>query len=157
MMRKILAFGLLVLVAATAFAQGFDMDYLRKNFSEAFKNEQKCHELLEKLEKQTAKTPTQKAYYGGLQMGLAKYTTNVLDKMDFFKKGKKWVDEAISAEPNNVEIRFIRYSLQSNLPRILNYNNELEEDRKFIEAHLNEVKGENFRANIRKFLDEKGK
>lgn len=57
-------------------------------------------------------------------------------KLNIFNKGKDYIEMAVQFEPQNLEIRFVRFTIQSNIPAILNYDN-LEEDKDFILKKLN--------------------
>ena len=54
----------------------------------------------------------------------------------------------------NVEIRFIRYAVQSKLPTALGYNKNKTEDKAFIMANLSQIKNEQFKNEILKYLQE---
>ena len=45
------------------------------------------------------------------------------------------MEQAVIEEPENIEIRFLRYTIQTNIPDFLNYDN-LKEDRQFILENL---------------------
>jgi tRNA A37 methylthiotransferase MiaB len=46
----------------------------------------------------------------------------------------------VNALPNNIEIRFLRYSIQSNTPAFLGYSKNLKEDRKvMVSAFFNKA------------------
>ena len=52
------------------------------------------------------------------------------------KEGKALIEGAIGKEPQNIELRMIRLSVQEHLPKIVPYRANIEEDRKFIQDHL---------------------
>jgi hypothetical protein len=45
---------------------------------------------------------------------------------------KNSIKKAIARDPLNLEMRFIRYSIQSNLPAFLGYRDELDTDKQFL-------------------------
>ena len=51
------------------------------------------------------------------------------------KEGKPLIEEAIAGQPDNVELRLIRLSVQENLPKIVPYRNHIAEDKAFIIAN----------------------
>jgi uncharacterized protein YfkK (UPF0435 family) len=53
--------------------------------------------------------------------------------MDSFEKK---ISKAVNAMPNNIEIRFLRYSIQSNTPAFLGYSKNLKEDRNVMVSAL---------------------
>ena len=61
--------------------------------------------------------------------------------MRTFKEGVKWIEFAITKEPNNIEIRLVRLSVQENVPGITHYNKNIKEDAAFITYHYKEQSG----------------
>ena len=62
----------------------------------------------------------------------AKYTLNPVNKLDRFNKGKELIRTAFSRDTLNLEMRFIRFSIQSNLPSFLGYRGNLDQDKRFL-------------------------
>jgi hypothetical protein len=48
------------------------------------------------------------------------------------------IEYAVASEPNNIEIRMIRLSVQENVPMIVNYRGKKKEDKKFLLDHYKE-------------------
>ncbi|TAG92992.1 MAG: hypothetical protein EAZ20_02050 [Bacteroidetes bacterium] len=106
-----------------------DLDEIRKLFSEAAESQLKSSKLYTLLQNETGKIPILLAYRAGAEALQAKHSWNVLTKwtkiaqaMDLFKK-------AVDFSPNDIEIRFLRYSIQNNTPTILGYSENLTEDK----------------------------
>ena len=74
-------------------------------------------------------------YKGAVTMVLAKYYFNPLIKYGYFKRGKKLVEKAISRDSANIEMRYLRFTLQSNLPAFLGYSSQLKTDKDFLANH----------------------
>lgn len=88
--------------------------------------------MIEELELSKEKSVIALAYLGAYQTVWANHIFNPLTKLATFKKGKKNIELAISKEPENIEIRYIRFSVQKNAPSFLGYNSHLKEDRDFL-------------------------
>jgi hypothetical protein len=86
---------------------------------------------LEKLDREES-TNIIEAYKGGLTMKKSDYLKSAAKKIATFKAGHKLLESAIKAEPNNVEYRFIRLTIQENAPKILKYNKNITEDKALI-------------------------
>lgn len=76
--------------------------------------------------------PVLVCYKGANEMIQAKYALNPFVKLAKFNKGKALLIKAIGRDTLNLEMRFIRYSIQSNLPAFLNYGDELGADKRFL-------------------------
>jgi len=72
------------------------------------------------------------AYKGAVTMVQAKYTFNPITKFLCFKRGKNLVEKAISRDSADIEIRYLRFTLQSNLPGFLGYSSQLKTDKDFL-------------------------
>lgn len=72
------------------------------------------------------------AYKGAALTMKSKYTKPVKEKIRLFKEGARLLDGAIAENPNNLEMRVIRLSIQENVPKFLKYQSNIEEDRRII-------------------------
>ena len=59
-------------------------------------------------------------------------------KISRFKEGAKLLEATLKSDPNNIEIRMIRLSIQEDVPGITGYKKNIKEDKKFITAHYSE-------------------
>ncbi|MBL3656263.1 hypothetical protein [Fulvivirga sediminis] len=73
-----------------------------------------------------------KAYKGTLLMTKAGLVNGPMNKLDHFKEGRELLEDAIESRNANVEYRFLRLTIQEHVPGILNYNDEIEEDKALI-------------------------
>ncbi len=106
---------------------------LHKLFERAAVNQFSCDSLVNYCSQE--KTLKQKAYLGAGLILKAKHVNSPFSKFSFFKKGKRKLDGVINKKPNFVEFRWLRYCLQKNAPRFLNYNENISEDRSFIKKN----------------------
>ncbi len=70
----------------------------------------------------------------------------------YFKKGKRHLESAVSKAPENLEIRFLRYTCQVEMPHFLGYNKNITEDKKFILEHYKESKDVILVSQIKQYL-----
>lgn len=108
-----------------------DMHSLRAGLEKAVQDKKLCAEMLESLE------PLQDealylAYLGAYQAIWANHLLNPFAKLATFKKGKKNINQAVSVAPKNIEIRFVRLTIQQNAPSFLSYQQHKQEDAVFI-------------------------
>jgi hypothetical protein len=92
----------------------------------------------EKLKTLTSnqKTPLFKAYHGMSYALIAKHSNGPFKKLELVKKGMEHINSAVKAEPQNIEIRFLRFSIESKAPSFLGISEHLEEDKKFLVNEL---------------------
>lgn len=80
------------------------------------------------------------AYYAAAEMTSAQYKINPASKISAFNSGKKILETAVKKDPANIEIRYIRFTIQSNAPSFLGYNKAVKEDRSYILNNLQDLK-----------------
>ncbi len=81
----------------------------------------------------------QKGYEGALNCKIANFETTPFDKLSYFKKGALLIESAIKAEPNNIELHFLRLMIQENAPSIVRYNSEIQKDTKLIKEGMKSI------------------
>ena len=116
------------------------LEEIRSQFPKALSDRELCENLITSLTKKQNTSSTEKAYLGALQTIWANHTKSPISKWKTFQKGKDNLETAVQQSPNNVEIRLLRYSIQSNCPRFLNYYRDTEKDKAYIQQHKGEIK-----------------
>jgi hypothetical protein len=71
------------------------------------------------------------AYKGAGRTMMADCVFSPIRKQKYFNEGKELIEGAVSLAKNNIEVRFLRFIVQSNLPGFLGYDS-LDEDSKFL-------------------------
>lgn len=114
-----------------------------------------CVEFLEVMTLHKDDDPTSQGYFALATMLQAKLHGNPFTKLSFFNKGKKILEETIQENPGNIELRFLRFAVQTEVPGILLYFNEIEADRAMLDEHLLHAK-DGLAERIKKFYELKG-
>ncbi|WP_316767914.1 hypothetical protein [Pedobacter frigiditerrae] len=91
-------------------------------------------------------------YKGAAQMMEAKYAFSPITKFSKFNKGKVAIEKAILKDPKQIEIRFIRFSIQTNLPFFLGYNEAIKTDKEMLINSINKIEDDNLKQNIVNYL-----
>lgn len=91
-------------------------------------------------------------YRGVSEMMGAKYVINPIVKLNKFKKGKTFIEGAVQKDPDNPEIRFLRFSVQTNLPAFLGYHYDIAMDKKKLLDSVHTVADPELKKNIMKYL-----
>ena len=119
----------------------------------ATSNEEACTKMISLLAPfNETNNPLLFGYRGGATMLMAKHAFNPFSKLSYFKKGKLMLESAINADQTNVELRFLRYTIQTNVPGFLNYNSDKNLDRTFISQSLPKLKDQELKKVISEFL-----
>lgn len=121
----------LLVVFLVFLVSGFtSSDFVRSEFYTVFQegSEETIEHYLDKIESNQDLI----AYNGALYLKLSGLQKGASKKFNTFKKGKLLLDSTIEKEPTNTEWRFLRFVIQENVPPILNYNSQIEEDKAII-------------------------
>ena len=134
-------------------ALGMDIVMVRKMFYEAACSRPKTEELLRLLSHSENQQAFILAGYAGMcHMLLARYSYNPVFKLASFSKGKAMLEHAISSDKSNVELRFLRLSVQLNVPAFLGYSGELEQDKRFILREYATLADADLKGRIRSLM-----
>ena len=63
------------------------------------------------------------------------------------------LEKAIEFDQKNVELRFLRYTIQTNVPSFLNYSEDKERDKLFLVQSLNSLKDQKLKNIISNYLN----
>jgi hypothetical protein len=124
------------------FSSNQSISEIRKLYASATSCEANAKEFASKLaDVQKDDNKTLVAYKGASLTIASKLEKKVSDKSKKFKEGSSLIEYAVANEPNNIEIRLIRLSVQENVPKIVNYRANKKEDAKFLLDHFSEQSG----------------
>jgi hypothetical protein len=151
-MKNTLCF-LLIFCSSLVYAKVPAIKDVRIMLHNATSNEEACNKLISLLLPfNETNNPLLLGYKGGATMLMAKHAFNPFSKLSYFKKGKVMLESAIKADRNNVELRFLRYTIQTNVPGFLNYSSDKNLDRTFITQSLPKIKDQELQKIISAYL-----
>jgi hypothetical protein len=107
---------------------------IRKHLPEAFNDKDACNEMLRKYRPVETSDPVLNGYIGGLYIAHSKHAP-LTGKISALKTGTSMLENSIKQKPNNIELLFLRLTIQLNLPTFLGYNDNIDSDRKFVLAN----------------------
>ena len=132
-MKRFIISGLLFF-STSSFSDVPSINQVRSLFEEAVTQKSSCIKLIKLLEScSETNFPILVGYKACGTMMMAKYVTNPFSKFSHFRKGKKMLETVTTANDKVVELRYLRYSIQTNAPSFLGYNNHIAEDKMFLE------------------------
>lgn len=120
-------------------------------------NVTKYHSYISKIK---SEEPIIKAYKAVGEAVLAQEKWDPISKFSQLKKFSNLIEQAVYLDDRSLEIRFLRFAVEFQLPRILMMSDHLDEDRDFIMANLHEINQLNidpgFVRYITYFMNETG-
>lgn len=149
---KLLFAVLFFLLDFSGLAQQPDLEEVRLLYQKAGSSELAAEELETLLEPYGEEEPVLLAYKASGALLMAKHVGNPFKKMRFFKEGKEMLQRAITAAPEVVEIRFLRFAVQSEIPSFLGYKDNLEEDKAILLREVPRIEDEEIRNLVLPYL-----
>lgn len=133
--------------------QTLDIEAIRGAYKTASEDQLQAEEFYNKLEKVTATDRIELIAYKAAALTLkAKYAKGLKNKKDAFIEGATLLEETIKKDPNNVELRLIRLSIQENTPKLLKYKSEIANDKTFILKQYHSVKSTSLKNHIKDYI-----
>lgn len=135
MKKTLIAFFVLQLVTVgLVFSQNIDLEKIRTVYANAKDSEKESMFFLSQLADIKSPSPIEQAYHGAFLAIKANFAYNPFSKMSLVQDGMKKINSAAKLDPENIEIRYLRYTIQNEIPRILNLSDNLIEDKKLLQA-----------------------
>lgn len=155
-MRYLVRTSLPLVLAITSLslrAQGSLLQDIRRDMSAVFADEDLCDAYIARFKEEgTSGSALLLGYSGALRMAKGKHAFDPISKMIHFGAGKDLLEEAIAQDPTNVELRFLRLTIQVNVPRFMNYSDDREADLAIVEGKLPDVKDPVIHERIERFI-----
>lgn len=109
------------------------LEWVRAIYSQSAENKDSCRHLMETLEPYNEKNePLLAGYKAAACMIMARHVLNPISKLTYFERGRSLLERAIAADGSSIELRFLRYTIQTNCPAFLGYRGHIGEDRKLL-------------------------
>ncbi|GAA4279239.1 hypothetical protein [Aquimarina mytili] len=144
---------LLVFLSTTTTTNVVSLEEIRSSYKICNESKEKAEQFYDLTNKALQnKGAIYKGYHGAALALKASYSWNPFSKLSYFNKGKKMIDQAIQLEPNNIELRMIRLSIQSNAPKIAGYYQNIEEDKKFMLDNIENVSGQELKKYVEGYI-----
>ena len=151
-MKRIIIYGL-ILFSTNSFAEVPSLSRVRSLFEQANMQKSSCIKLINLLEPYNEiNFPILMGYKACATIMMARHVSNPFSKLSYFGKGKKMLEAVIAVNDKVVELRFLRYSIQTNAPSFLGYNKHIAEDKMFLKKAVPLLNDAAFRTRINDYL-----
>lgn len=151
MMKNTVAILLLGLIVHAQTTFGQNIKSIRANYEKATTDKTVCQSLIKDLSNEKISN-LELAYLGALETIWAKYVGNPFSKLSTFNKGKEKLEKAVKNAPDNLEIRYLRLSVQKNAPSFLGYDKAIKTDKAFLKKNIGRVELAFLRNRIEQLL-----
>ncbi|MCJ7465184.1 MAG: hypothetical protein MUO53_00650 [Maribacter sp.] len=141
-------------LAFLAFFSGTpDIMQLRENYPKANASAEITNAMYNELALVTKSDKTiLVAYKGAIATLMAKFAKGIRNKEEFFKSGSELLEYSVETDPQNIEIRCLRLSVQENSPKIVDYKGKIEEDKQFIIDNFKNTPSMEVKEFVKKYV-----
>lgn len=145
---------ILMFFKANLFASGIQLNEIRLQLQQSVSDENSCKKLISELNIYNEFNNTTFATYKACAtMIMAIYTINPFNKLLYFKEGKTLLEKCIAKQSFNIEIRYLRFTVQTSAPSFLGYNKSINEDKDFLLRNINALNDLQLKQMIVSFLN----
>jgi len=139
---KVIILSVLFVMTNNAFASNnvydtTEREFLRKTYYSAVENEEQIIKLKNYIEfkytdNEKVYPPIILAYKAGIKALESKHTFWITTKYKYLVESMELFEKAVNKDPDNLEIRFMRFSILHYVPAIVGYSGERESDKNVI-------------------------
>jgi hypothetical protein len=148
---------IILLLSLVSLALSPDVPYYRRMMGASLESEDSARAFYNHTRKIEDTGPSTLLGYKAMsEFMMCNHVSGPFNKLEHFNKGKKMLEWAIERDGNNAELRFMRFCTQDNVPAMLHYRDELDEDKEFLIDYLKqvEVKDKTLKALIKNYLQD---
>jgi hypothetical protein len=129
-----------------------DIKHVRELYAKAAYTEDATNQLMNYLADKKELSPLLLGYKGSATALLAKYSINPYRKVKYFNAGVVLLEKSIKLEPNNLELRYLRFTIQTNAPGFLGYYANISSDKSFLLKGISSITDQELKKNVLSFL-----
>lgn len=127
---------------------------LRNLYYQATIDEEVADTFFWKMKDKSCSMPFDLAYKGMAYMLQAKYAWSPYSKYSYFIEGRDLLEQAITKDSTDIEIRFLRFCIQSNAPFFLDYSDKVSIDFLYIKNNWSSLKDKDLKERIVEYMQE---
>lgn len=152
-MKKFILLSSLIVLPFIQKASGMDIIKLRDLYYQASTDKKASEKFAIATSSASDIEKTTLAGYSGMSwMIKANHAFNPYNKLSYFFKGKDLLNGAIEADPKNVELRFLRYCVQTNAPAFLAYSGNIISDKTVIINSYSTISDADLKKRIKEYM-----
>jgi hypothetical protein len=145
-------------LAPSTHSQELEINEIRNRFFDITVNSESAPALFQDLQKSsTPNKPILIAYLGATQAILTRHKWDPFSKIQLLRASLENLNHAVLLEPQNIEIRFLRYCVETHVPGIPGLSRNLKSDKLFLVNNCklfdSRAMGEQMRKYILSFIN----
>ncbi|MBL6446577.1 hypothetical protein JMN32_09665 [Fulvivirga sp. 29W222] len=140
-------------ISLTARSQSLDViKNIRNELFYTDFNFNKCEKYYNYIVSLNDKSPLIQAYQAAAESLMAKHSWNPLNKFSYLKNAQELLNDAVKADEENPEIRFLRLYIQRSIPSYMGMSGDIAEDKAAILTHLDKLNVEELGRDIATYI-----
>ncbi len=108
----------------------------RELYYAAYESKSAAEEFYRVTSHATVENPKAFAYRAVAEIMMCRYLWNPYTKLKYFRSGTNKLENAIRLRDSDIEIRYLRFCVQNNAPRLLSYYENLADDKALLRRYL---------------------
>jgi len=112
----------------------------------------KCFKFYKSVTSLKEQSPLVQAYQAAAEALIAKHSWNPVSKINYLNNAQKLLEQAVVNDGLNIEIRFLRFYIESSLPGYLGMSKNKVEDKKIIIDNLENLNAMDLGPDIMKYI-----
>jgi hypothetical protein len=150
---------ILLLLLVSFFTKTYAYDPSQRDirilYQQASTKSEACDKLVSMLQSYNENNnPLLAGYKACATMMMANYVFNPFRKMSYFSKGKNLLEKSIEKQKDNIELRFLRFAVQTSVPSFLRYGSSIMQDKSIIINAVPKLKDLQLKHLIVSFLQQ---
>ncbi len=113
---------------------------------------EKCFEFDKSITALKDTSPLTQAYKAAAEALIAKHSWNPVTKFSYLNSAQKLLDEAVSKDALNIEIRFLRLYIENSIPAYMGMSKNKKEDKQVIIDNIDLLAKINIGADITSYI-----
>lgn len=139
---------LFAFITAVVFFFQSNMEALRNSYAKANLSNANTEAFINLAEEQPGSDAVTNGYKAAADIMRAKIAKK--DRKSLVKAGATTLESIIKGNPNNIELRLIRLSVQENIPKIVGYRGSIKDDKAFLINNYSKQNGA-LKSYVKKF------
>lgn len=139
-----------------SFKSGIDnssrLSVIRLGFYDAIMDCKKAESLIVAINEVTTQSSLVKVYKGATYAIMAKNQWNPFTALRLLRISRGEMNRAVEAAPKNLEIRFVRFAVQKNIPSYLGYSDNMEGDKEYLIKHIDRFYNPKLSKKMRDYI-----
>ena len=151
-MKKYLLLLLIIISCEITFSQSVTIESVRKAYYKLNTDSISCKKAFDKIQESRPTNNLIIGYKGAIYAAMANHVKSKQEKIKLFSEGKKLLEQSIKTDSINTELRFLRFTIQTNCPKTLGYSKQIEADKNFIISNFSSLKASDYKAKMAEYL-----